>query len=92
MKLAVNAVKAVRAAVGEDFIILFRLSVIDLVKGGNVMDEVIIVAKALEEAGVTIMNTGIGWHEARVPTIVTSVPRAAFVDFSAEIKNTSAFR
>ncbi len=86
MKFAVDVVKAVRAAVGEDFIILFRLSVIDLVKDGNVMDEVITVAKALEAAGVTIMNTGIGWHEARIPTIVTSVPRAAFVDFSAEIK------
>ncbi|CAN6959469.1 NADPH-dependent 2,4-dienoyl-CoA reductase [Psychrobacter okhotskensis] len=86
MKFAVDVVKAVREATGEDFIILFRLSVIDLVKDGNVMDEVIIVAKALEEAGVTIMNTGIGWHEARVPTIVTSVPRAAFVDFTAEIK------
>ena len=86
MKFAVDVVKAVREAVGEDFIILFRLSVIDLVKDGNVMDEVITVAKALEAAGVTIMNTGIGWHEARVPTIVTSVPRAAFVDFTAEIK------
>ena len=86
MKFAVDVVKAVREATGEDFIILFRLSVIDLVKDGNVMDEVITVAKALEEAGVTIMNTGIGWHEARVPTIVTSVPRAAFVDFTAEIK------
>ena len=86
MKLPVDVVKAVRAAVGEDFIIVFRLSVIDLVKDGNVMDEVITVAKALEAAGVTIMNTGIGWHEARVPTIVTSVPRAAFVDFTAEIK------
>ncbi|MES1965720.1 FAD-dependent oxidoreductase [Psychrobacter sp. AH5] len=86
MKFAVDVVKAVRAAVGEDFIIVFRLSVIDLVKDGNVMDEVITVAKALEAAGVTIMNTGIGWHEARVPTIVTSVPRAAFVDFTAEVK------
>ncbi|HAR74640.1 MAG TPA: NADPH-dependent 2,4-dienoyl-CoA reductase [Psychrobacter sp.] len=86
MKFAVDVVKAVREAAGEDFIILFRLSVIDLVKDGNVMDEVIIVAKALEAAGVTIMNTGIGWHEARIPTIVTSVPRAAFVDFTAEIK------
>lgn len=86
MKFAVDVVKAVREATGEDFIILFRLSVIDLVKDGNIMDEVITVAKALEEAGVTIINTGIGWHEARVPTIVTSVPRAAFVDFTAEIK------
>lgn len=86
MAFAVDIVKAVREAVGEEFIIMFRLSVIDLVKDGNVMNEVITVAKALEAAGVTIMNTGIGWHEARVPTIVTSVPRAAFVDFSAEIK------
>ena len=86
MKFAVDVVKAVRAAVGEDFIIVFRLSVIDLVKDGNTMEEVITVAKALEEAGVTIMNTGIGWHEARVPTIVTSVPRAAFVDYTAEVK------
>lgn len=86
MKIAVDVVKAVRAAAGDDFIILFRLSVIDLVKDGNVMDEVITVAKALEAAGVTIINTGIGWHEARVPTIVTSVPRAAFVDFTAEVK------
>lgn len=86
MKFAVDVVKAVRAEVGNDFIILFRLSVIDLVTDGNVMGEVITVAKALEAAGVTIINTGIGWHEARVPTIVTSVPRAAFVDFTSEIK------
>ncbi len=87
MKLAVEVVKAVRAAVGVDFIILFRLSMIDLVKDGNTMDEVIATAKALEAAGVTILNTGIGWHEARVPTIVTSVPRAAFTDFTAAVKN-----
>ncbi|WP_296402166.1 NADPH-dependent 2,4-dienoyl-CoA reductase [Psychrobacter sp.] len=86
MKFPVAIVKAVREAVGEDFIIVFRLSMIDLVKDGNVMDEVITVAKALEEAGVSILNTGIGWHEARVPTIVTSVPRAAFVDYTAEVK------
>ena len=86
MKFPLEVVKAVRKAVGADFIIVFRLSMIDLVKDGNVMDEVITVAKALEDAGVTIINTGIGWHEARVPTIVTSVPRAAFVDFTAEIK------
>lgn len=86
MKFPLEVVRAVREAVGSDFIIMFRLSMIDLVPDGNVMDEVITVAKALEEAGVTIINTGIGWHEARVPTIVTSVPRAAFVDFTAEIK------
>jgi 2,4-dienoyl-CoA reductase (NADPH2) len=86
MKFAVEVVEAIREAVGEDFIIIFRLSMIDLVKDGNVMDEVITVAKALEAAGVSIFNTGIGWHEARVPTIVTSVPRAAFVDYTAEVK------
>ncbi|WP_319830063.1 NADPH-dependent 2,4-dienoyl-CoA reductase [Psychrobacter sp. FDAARGOS_221] len=86
MKFAIEVVQAIRQAVGSDFIILFRLSLIDLVQDGNVMDEVITVAKALEEAGVTIINTGIGWHEARVPTIVTSVPRAAFADYTAEVK------
>jgi len=86
MKFPLDVVRAVRKAVGEDFIIVFRLSMIDLVPNGNVMDEVITVAKALEEAGVSIINSGIGWHEARVPTIVTSVPRAAFVDFTAKIK------
>ena len=86
MRFAVEIVKAIRAKVGEKFIICFRLSMLDLVHDGNTMDEVIIVAKALEEAGVTLLNTGIGWHEARVPTIVTSVPRAAFVDYTAEVK------
>ena len=86
MKFPLAVVKAVREAVGEDFIIVFRLSIIDLVKDGNVMEEVITVAQALEEAGVSIINTGIGWHEARIPTIVTSVPRAAFVDYTAEVK------
>lgn len=86
MKFPLAVIKAVREAVGEDFIIIFRLSMIDLVKDGNVMDEVITVAKALEEAGVSIINSGIGWHEARVPTIVTSVPRAAFIDYTAEVK------
>src|SRR5690606_11885386 len=58
----------------------------DLVHDGNTMQEVILVAKALEKAGVTLLNTGIGWHEARIPTIVTSVPRAAFVDYTAFVK------
>src|SRR5690606_26923086 len=67
-------------------IICFRLSMLDLVQDGNTMDEVITVAKALEKAGITLLNSGIGWHEARIPTIVTSVPRAAFVDYTAEVK------
>lgn len=86
MKFPLEVVSAVREAVGTDFIIAFRLSMLDLVQDGNVMDEVITIAKALETAGVTIINTGIGWHEARVPTIVTSVPRAGFVDYTAEVK------
>lgn len=86
MKFAVEIVKAIRAKVGEKFIICFRLSMLDLVHDGNTMDEVITVAQALEQAGVTLLNTGIGWHEARIPTIVTSVPRAAFVDYTAEVK------
>ena len=86
MKFAVQIVEEIRAEIGEKFIICFRLSVIDLVHDGNTMDEVITVAKALEKAGVTLINSGIGWHEARIPTIVTSVPRAAFVDYTAEVK------
>ena len=77
-RFAVEIVKAVREAVGPDFIIIFRLSMLDLVEGGNTWDEVLFQAKAIEAVGATMINTGIGWHEARVPTIVTSVPRAAF--------------
>lgn len=86
MRFAVEIVKAIREKVGEKFIICFRLSMLDLVHDGNTMAEVISVAKALEQAGVTLLNTGIGWHEARIPTIVTSVPRAAFADYTAEVK------
>lgn len=86
MRFPVEVVRQVREAVGADFIIMFRLSMLDLVEDGSTMDEVIQLAKALEEVGVTIINTGIGWHEARVPTIVTSVPRAAFVDVTAKVK------
>ena len=86
MRLAVEIVKAIREKVGEKFIICFRLSLLDLVHDGNTMDEVITVAQALEKVGITLLNTGIGWHEARIPTIVTSVPRAAFVDYTAEVK------
>ena len=86
MKIAVEIVKAIRESVGEKFIISFRLSLLDLVQDGNTMQEVVTIAQALEKAGVTILNTGIGWHEARVPTIVTSVPRAAFADVTAHVK------
>ena len=86
MRFAVEIVKGIRAQVGEKFIICFRLSLLDLVHDGNTMQEVITIAQAIEKAGITLLNTGIGWHEARIPTIVTSVPRAAFVDYTAEVK------
>jgi 2,4-dienoyl-CoA reductase (NADPH2) len=78
MRVAIEAVKRARAAAGDDFIIIYRLSMIDLVPNGSTTEEVIQLAKEIEKAGATIINTGIGWHEARVPTIATSVPRAAF--------------
>lgn len=78
MRLPVEVMKRVRAAVGDDFIVIFRLSMIDLVPNGSTHEEVVQLAQAVEAAGATIINTGIGWHEARVPTIATSVPRAAF--------------
>ena len=86
MRFPLAVVRAVRDAVGKEFIITFRLSMMDLVPDGNTIDEVIQIAQALEQAGVTIINTGIGWHEARIPTIVTSVPRAAFANVVAEVK------
>ncbi|MGB0894617.1 MAG: FAD-dependent oxidoreductase [Parashewanella sp.] len=77
-RFALEIVKAIRAKVGSNFIIIFRLSMIDLVDNGSTWDDVVQLAKWLENAGVTIINTGIGWHEARVPTIATSVPRGGF--------------
>jgi 2,4-dienoyl-CoA reductase (NADPH2) len=87
MRLAVDVVRRIRAAVGPAFIIMYRHSVLDLVEGGNTWEEVVTVARALESAGVTILNTGYGWHEARVPTIVTSVPRAAFASVAGRLKH-----
>jgi len=78
MRLPIEIVKRVRETVGEDFIIIYRLSMIDLVPNGSTYEEVAQLAKEIEKAGATIINTGIGWHEARIPTIATSVPRAAF--------------
>lgn len=78
IKFPLEIVRKIRKEVGTDFIIIFRLSMLDLVQGGSSWDEVVILAKELEKAGVTIINTGIGWHEARIPTIATMVPRAAF--------------
>jgi len=78
MRLPVEVVRRVRAAVGPDFIIIYRISLIDLIPDGSSWPEVVQLARAIEGAGASILNTGIGWHEARVPTIVTSVPRRAF--------------
>ena len=78
MRLPVEVVRRVRAAVGPDFIVIYRLSMIDLIPNGSTWDEVVTLARAIEAAGATILNTGIGWHEARIPTIATSVPRRAF--------------
>ena len=86
MRLPVEIIKRIRKAVGTDFIIMYRHSLLDLVEGGNTWEEVVAVAHALEAAGVTILNTGIGWHEARVPTIVTSVPRAAFASVAGRLR------
>ncbi|GAW95682.1 MULTISPECIES: FAD-dependent oxidoreductase [Colwellia] len=86
MRLGIETIKAVRAKVGENFIIIFRLSMLDLVEGGNSWAEVVTMAKAVEKAGATLINTGIGWHESRVPTIVTSVPRAAFTWITEKMK------
>ncbi len=78
MRLPIEVVRRTRQAVGTDFIIIYRLSMIDLVPDGSTHDEVVQLAQRIEQAGATILNTGIGWHEARIPTIATSVPRAAF--------------
>ena len=78
MRLPVEVVRRVREAVGPDFIVIYRLSMIDLIPNGSTWDEVVTLARAIETAGATILNTGIGWHEARIPTIATSVPRRAF--------------
>ena len=78
IRLPVEIVRRTREAVGRDFIIIYRLSMLDLVEGGSSWDEIVLLARAIEAAGATIINTGIGWHEARIPTIATMVPRAAF--------------
>ena len=86
MRFPIEIVRRTRAAVGRDFIIIYRLSMLDLVDDAQSWDEILSLAKAVESAGATLINTGIGWHEARIPTIVTSVPRAAFVAVTAKLK------
>ena len=86
MRLAIEIVRRTREALGRDFIIIYRLSMLDLVEGGQDWPEIVTLAKAVERAGASIINTGIGWHEARVPTIVTSVPRAGFAWVTRALK------
>ncbi|SQF97645.1 2,4-dienoyl-CoA reductase (NADPH) [Paucimonas lemoignei] len=86
MRLPVEIVRRVREAVGPHFIIIFRLSMLDLVEGGSSWEEIVQLAKAIEQAGATLINTGIGWHEARIPTIATKVPRAAFSKVTAKLR------
>ena len=86
MKVAIDTVRRTREAVGEKFIIIYRLSMLDLVEGGSTYEEVLELGKEIEKAGATIINTGIGWHEARIPTIATKVPRAAFTWVTAKFR------
>ncbi|MGR5251680.1 FAD-dependent oxidoreductase [Vibrio astriarenae] len=86
MRFPIEIVKSMRKAVGKEFIIIFRLSMLDLVEQGSTFEDVVELAKELESAGVTIINTGIGWHEARVPTIATQVPRGAFTWVTEKVK------
>lgn len=86
MRLPVEILARTREAVGADFIVIYRLSMIDLVPGGSAWDEIVTLGKAMAQGGASIINTGIGWHEARVPTIATSVPRAAFAWVTQKMK------
>ena len=87
IRFPLEIIRRVREAVGAEFIIIYRLSVLDLVEGGSSFEEVVQLGKAVEDAGVTIINTGIGWHEARIPTIATKVPRAAFTWATAKVRD-----
>ncbi len=87
IRFAVEIVKQTRKRVGENFIIIFRLSMLDLVEHGSSLEEIIILAKAIEAAGATIINTGIGWHESRIPTIASMVPPGAFANISQYVKS-----
>ncbi len=86
MRLPVEVVRRVRTAMGPGAVLIYRISLIDLVPDGSTWDEVVALAKAVEAAGASVLNTGVGWHEARVPTIATSVPRAAFANLTARLR------
>jgi len=90
IRFPVEIIRQTRAAVGKDFIIIYRLSMLDLVEGGSTWAEVEELARQVEAAGASIINTGIGWHEARIPTIATSVPRGAFSWVSKKLKGAVA--
>ena len=85
-RFGLEVLRAVRAAAGRDFIVIFRLSLLDLVEGGSTWDEVLAFARAVEQTGVNFINTGIGWHEARIPTIMSSVPHGAFTALTARLR------
>ncbi|MDI9245042.1 NADPH-dependent 2,4-dienoyl-CoA reductase [Marinobacter sp. CHS3-4] len=87
IRLPIEIVRRVRERVGSDFILIYRLSMLDLIEDGSTWEEVVQLAKEIEKAGATIINTGIGWHEARVPTIATSVPRGAFTKVTKRLKD-----
>jgi len=87
IRLPIEIVRRVRERVGEKFILIYRLSMLDLIEDGSTWEEVVQLAKEIEKAGATIINTGIGWHEARVPTIATSVPRGAFSKVTGRLKD-----
>ena len=87
MRFAIEVVRRTREAVGPDFIIIYRLSMLDLIPDGSSWDEVVLLAKEIARAGATLINTGIGWHEARIPTIATSVPRAAFANVTQQLRS-----
>jgi 2,4-dienoyl-CoA reductase (NADPH2) len=86
IRMPLEVLRRVRQRVGDDFIIIFRLSMLDLIAAGSTLDEVVALGKAVEQAGATMINTGIGWHEARIPTIATKVPRAAFTWVTAKVR------
>lgn len=86
IRFPIQIVKQMRAAVGDDFIIIYRLSMLDLINDGSSFEEIVQLAKAIEKAGASMINTGIGWHEARIPTIATMVPRAAFAPVTEQLR------
>ena len=86
IQFPIEIVKRIREEVGKNFIIIYRLSMLDLIKKGSTWEEVVLLAKEIEKAGATIINTGIGWHEARIPTIATMVPRRAFTWVTKKMK------